>query len=55
MGKIIKFIKNLYKNWDDWENEEITINLGLNHITTNNYTIQIFLLIFIIILCFNKI
>jgi len=36
------------------DNEEVTINLGYDYITTNNYTIQLFILIFIlIILIFN--
>lgn len=35
---MVKFIKKLYKKWDDWENEEVTINLGYDYITTNNYT-----------------
>ena len=52
---MIKFIKKLYKKWDDWENEEVTINLGYYYITTNNYTIQLFILIFILMLIFfNK-
>lgn len=51
---MIKFIKKLYKMWDDWENEEVTINLGYYYITTNNYTIQLFILIFLlIIIIFN--
>lgn len=47
---MIKFIKKLYKNWDDWENIEITINLGFGYITTNNYTIQLLILILLLIL-----
>jgi hypothetical protein len=48
---MIKFIKKLYKNWDDWENEEVTIDLGYDCITTNNYTIQIFIIVFLLIVC----
>ena len=47
---MIKLIKKLYKKWDDWENEEVTINLGYDYITTNNYTIQLFILIFLLML-----
>jgi hypothetical protein len=47
---MIKFIKKLYKKWDDWENEEIIINLGFICITTNNYTVQLFILILFIII-----
>jgi hypothetical protein len=47
---MIKFIRKLYKKWNDWENEEVIINLGYDYIITNNYTIQLFILIFLIIL-----
>ena len=47
---MIKLIKKIYKKWDDWENEEVTINLGYGYITTNNYTIQLFILIFLLML-----
>ena len=47
---MIKLIKKLYKKWDDWENEEVTINLGYDYITTNNYTIQLLILIFLLML-----
>lgn len=51
---MIKFIKKLYKKWDYWENEEVTINLGYYYITTNNYTIQLFILIFLLmVIIFN--
>ena len=51
---MIKFIKKLYKKWGDWENEEVTINLGYNYIRTNNYTIQLFIVIFLLmIIIFN--
>jgi hypothetical protein len=47
---MIKLIKKLYKKWDHWENEEVTINLGYDYITTNNYTIQLFIVIFLLML-----
>jgi len=47
---MIKFIKKLYKKWDDWENEEITINLGYKYITTNNCTVQLFILVILLII-----
>jgi hypothetical protein len=51
---MIRFIKKLYKKWNDWENEEVTINLGYKYITTNNYTIQLLIVILLIII-FNYI
>lgn len=47
---MIKFIKKLYKKWDDWENEEITINLGYDYITTNNCTVLFFILVILLII-----
>ena len=47
---MIKFIKKLYKKWGDWENEEVVIDLGYSNIITNNYTIQFFVWIFILML-----
>lgn len=46
---MIKFIEKLYKKWIDWEDKEITIIFGYDYITTNNYTIQIFILVFLFI------
>ena len=46
---MIKLIEKLYKKWNDWEDEEVTINLGYDYITTNNYTIQLFIIIFILL------
>lgn len=50
--KLPILIKKLYKKWDDWENEEIKINLGYDYITTNNYTLQLFLLILLLVLVY---
>jgi hypothetical protein len=47
---MIKLIKRLYKKWSDWENDEVLISLGVNYIKTNNYTIQLFILIIILIM-----
>lgn len=46
---MIKLIKKLYKKWDDWENEEKTLIWGEKYITTNNYTIQLFVIIFLLL------
>jgi len=45
---MIKLIKNLYKKWDEFGKEEVIINLGYDYIKTNNYTIQFFILIFLL-------
>lgn len=45
---MIKFIKKSHKKWCEWNTEEVTIDLGFIYITTNNYTIQLFILIFIL-------
>lgn len=47
---MIKRIIKLYKRWDDWEKEEVIINYGYDYIKTNNYTIQIFILILFLII-----
>jgi hypothetical protein len=47
MGKLIE---KLYKKWDDWENEEKVLIFGERVIHTNNYTIQLFIIIFLLLM-----
>lgn len=48
---MIQYIKKLYKKLDDWENEEVTINVAGFHIETNNFTILgLFLLISLLLI-----
>lgn len=46
---MFKIIKKLYKKWGEWENEELIINFGDYYIGTNNYSIQIIILLIILI------
>ena len=46
---MIKLIKKLYKKWGDWENEENVLSFGERIIHTNNYTIQLFVIIFLLL------
>lgn len=45
LGFIINPIKKLYKKWDNWQNQEVVINISYYQIITNNYTIELFILI----------
>jgi hypothetical protein len=47
---MIKLIRRLYKKWHEFGKEEVIINLGYYYIKTNNYTIQFFILIFLLVI-----
>ena len=46
---MIKLFKKVSKMYKDWEDEEISFTIGYLNITTNNYTILLFLLIILLI------
>jgi hypothetical protein len=48
------WIKKLYKKWCEWEDQEVVINFGYWHMTTNNYTIQIVIIIILLCLGYYK-
>ncbi|MCK9415585.1 hypothetical protein M0Q97_02870 [Candidatus Dojkabacteria bacterium] len=47
---LLVIIEKLYKKWDDWENEEKVLIFGERVIHTNNYTIQLFIIIFLLLM-----
>jgi hypothetical protein len=49
---MIEFFKRILKKWSDWEDEDVFISLGPIYIETNNYTIQVIILISLVLYCF---
>ena len=42
---MIKKIREIYRKYDEWENQEVYINVGYGVIKTNNITLLVFTLI----------